>query len=117
MCSALKCIGRCLQGRPGVCGNLQAVKTAHLSSCPPVLLPPVLLSSCPPVLLSASPACRRSLQTPPCSLWREHRGLCKELFARRRAWEDLTRRRQRKRGQSKISLWRCTLRAEGLPEF
>ena len=60
MCSALKCIGRCLQGRPGVCGNLQAVKTAHLSSCPPASCPPVLLSSCllsscPPVLLSSCP--------------------------------------------------------------
>ena len=52
------------------------------------------------------------------TLWREPRGLGKGLFVRQKAGEnDPARRRLRKGGQSKISLWRCARRTEGCPEF
>ncbi len=97
MCSALKCPCRCLQGRPGICGYIQAVRTPSQPAHQPST--------------SQQPA-NPYLHT----LWRELLGVYKGLFVRK-GRVDIMRRKLRKRGQSKISSWRCALQREGRPEF
>jgi hypothetical protein len=97
MCSTLKWVCICLQGHLGVFGHLQAPRAAR---------PPAQQITVARILLPMAHAVARAA-----------RSVQGRLFAHRRWGAGLARRRLRKRGQSKISLWRCALRTEGRPEF
>ncbi len=79
MCSALKCLCRCLQGRPGVCRRIQADRTVRV---------PVSPSVRPSVNYPASPARHTSLQTTSCSRQSVCHGYAPQSGLRARSTEE-----------------------------